>query len=169
MTNSETRYSNPETIYSQISSGNPLARISDATQALCLILGVNCNLAGEDEARLSSELIRTYGEDSGEPRPMHTVISRILGLMQTYPFLIPSRDKQFPPKPDKFREWACNHIFDDLPGLYGISDSEGHRLRSHAQHEQIYEGAKPFMVNYQEACRQIIETVDLNLSIIIDS
>ena len=82
-----------------------------------------------------------YGnfEQAERHDPKSTEIARyIVGLMTEYPFLWCSKRASEEGISNKelaeiFIEQSCNHFFDDLPGLYGITDLQGQQLRSSVQ------------------------------------
>ena len=83
---------------------------------------------------------RGYGnfEQTEEYDPKSTEIAKhIIGLLVRYPFLwhkkIDSRKASSEDLANIFTEQSCNHLFDDLPGLYGITDIQGQQIRRSVQ------------------------------------
>ena len=84
---------------------------------------------------------RGYGnfEQTEEYDPKSTEIAKhVIGLLVGYPFLWYDRIASKEGASDKeqaetFEQKSCNHQFDDLPGLYGITDEQGRQLRSSVQ------------------------------------
>lgn len=78
-----------------------------------------------------------YGnfEQTEEYDPKSKEIARhIAGLMIKYPFLWCSKraseeDISTVKLAEIFEQQSCNHLFDDQPGLYGITDLQGQQLR----------------------------------------
>ena len=84
---------------------------------------------------------RGYGnfEQTKEYDPKSTEIAKhVIGLLVEYPFLWCDRIASKEGASDKeqaeiFDQKSCNHQFDDLPGLYGITGKQGQRLRGSVQ------------------------------------
>lgn len=78
-------------------------------------------------------------EQTKEYDPKSTEIAKhVIGLLVEYPFLWRDRIASKEGASDKeqaetFEQNSCNHQFDDLPGLYGITDIQGQRLRGSVQ------------------------------------
>jgi len=66
------------------------------------------------------------------------IAKHVINLLVRYPFLWRDRiaskegasDKE---QAERFEQKTCNHQFDDLPGLYGITDKQGQLLRRSVQ------------------------------------
>ncbi len=95
-----------------------------------------------DVHRISDTLTdQGYGnfEQTGEYDPKSTEIAKhVIGLLVRYPFLWRDRiaskeDASDEEQAEIFERRTCNHQFDDLPGLYGITDEQGQLLRSSVQ------------------------------------
>ena len=88
-----------------------------------------------------------YGnfEQTKEYDPKSTEIAKhVIGLLLEYPFLWYDRIASKKGASDKdqaeiFDQKSCNHQFDDLPGLYGITKEQGQRLRSSVQSFHDYD------------------------------
>ena len=78
-------------------------------------------------------------EQTKEYDPKSTEIAKhVIGLLVEYPFLWRDRIASKEGASDKeqaetFEQNSCNHQFDDLPGLYGITGIQGQRLRGSVQ------------------------------------
>ena len=77
-------------------------------------------------------------EQTKEYDPKSTEIAKhVIDLLVRYPFLwhkkIDSRKASSEDLANIFTEQSCNHLFDDLPGLYGITDEQGQLLRRSVQ------------------------------------
>lgn len=104
--------------------------------------GTESHRAGIDMGIISSTLTKQgYGnfEQTKEYDPKSTEIAKhILDLLEKYPFLWCNERASEEEISDKelatvFIEQSCNHFFDDLPGLYGITDLQGQQLRYSVQ------------------------------------
>lgn len=136
-------------IYDQVPEGIRL--MSEAVPYILAELGLTpCD---ESEGSKSTRIVidvqnisdtltkRGYGnfEQTEEYDPKSTEIAKhIIGLLVRYPFLWRDRIASKKGASDKdqaeiFDQKSCNHQFDDLPGLYGITDEQGQRLRSSVQ------------------------------------
>ena len=84
-------------------------------------------------------------EQTKEYDPKSTEIAKhVINLLVGYPFLWRDRIASKEGASDKeqaetFEQKSCNHQFDDLPGLYGITDEQGQRLRSSVQSFHDYD------------------------------
>jgi hypothetical protein len=147
--------STPETrkdirdIYDQVPEGVRL--MSEAVPHLLTILGLKASDESEgiksrrtaiDVQRISDTLTEQgYGnfEQTEEYDPKSTKIAKhIVELLIRYPFLwyskTPSEEDISTIKlAEIFEQQSCNHLFDDLPGLYGITDLQGQQLRGSVQ------------------------------------
>lgn len=147
--------STPETrkdireIYNQVPEGVRL--MSEAVPHLLAILGLPASDKSEgiksrrtaiDVQRISDTLTEQgYGnfEQTEEYDPKSTKIAKhIVELLIRYPFLwyskTPSEEDISTVKlAEVFEQQSCNHLFDDRPGLYGITDLQGQQLRSSVQ------------------------------------
>lgn len=78
-------------------------------------------------------------EQTKEYDPKSTEIAKhVIDLLVGYPFLWYDRIASKKGASDKdqaeiFDQKSCNHQFDDLPGLYGITGIQGQRLRGSVQ------------------------------------
>ena len=89
---------------------------------------------------------RGYGnfEQTKEYDPKSTEIAKhVIGLLVEYPFLWRDRIASKEGASDKeqaetFEQNSCNHQFDDLPGLYGITDEQSQLLRRSVQSPHDY-------------------------------
>lgn len=78
-------------------------------------------------------------EQTKEYDPKSTEIAKhVIGLLVRYPFLWRDRIASKEGASDKeqaetFAQNSCNHQFDDLPGLYGITGEQGQLLRRSVQ------------------------------------
>lgn len=104
--------------------------------------GIESQRIANDTWRIGDTLTKQgYGnfEQAERYDPKSTEIARyIVGLMIEYPFLWCSKRASEEGISNKelaevFIEQSCNHFFDDLPGLYGITDLQGQQLRSSVQ------------------------------------
>lgn len=147
--------STPETrkdireVYNQVPKGIRL--MSEAVPHLLAILGLPASDKSEgiksrrtavDVQRISDTLTEQgYGnfEQTEEYDPKSTKIAKhIVELLIRYPFLwyskTPSEEDISTVKlAEVFEQQSCNHLFDDRPGLYGITDLQGQQLRSSVQ------------------------------------
>ena len=147
--------STPETrkdireIYDQVPEGVRL--MSEAVPYLLAILGLPASDKSEgiksrrtaiDVQRISDTLTEQgYGnfEQTEEYDPKSTKIAKhIVELLIRYPFLwyskTPSEEDISTVKlAEVFEQQSCNHLFDDRPGLYGITDLQGQQLRRSVQ------------------------------------
>lgn len=90
---------------------------------------------------------RGYGnlEQTKEYDPKSTEIAKhVINLLVRYPFLWRDRIASKEGASDKeqaetFEQKTCNHQFDDLPGLYGITDEQGQLLRRSVQSFHDYD------------------------------
>ena len=147
--------STPETrkdireIYNQVPEGVRL--MSEAVPHLLAILGLPASDKSEgiksrrtaiDVQRISDTLTEQgYGnfEQTEEYDPKATKIAKhIVELLIRYPFLwyskTPSEEDISTVKlAEVFEQQSCNHLFDDRPGLYGITDLQGQQLRRSVQ------------------------------------
>ena len=84
---------------------------------------------------------RGYGnfEQTEEYNPKSTEIAKhVINLLVRYPFVWRDRIASKEGASDKeqaetFEQNSCNHQFDDLPGLYGITDEQSQLLRRSVQ------------------------------------
>lgn len=136
-------------IYDQVPEGVRL--MSEAVPHLLTALGlkpsdesegIESQRTANDTWRIGDTLTKQgYGnfEQAERYDPKSTEIARyIVGLMIEYPFLWCSKRASEEGISNKelaevFIEQSCNHFFDDLPGLYGITDLQGQQLRSSVQ------------------------------------
>lgn len=104
--------------------------------------GIESQRIAIDVRKISDTLTEQgYGnfEQTKEYDPKSKEIARhIAGLMIKYPFLWCSKRASEEGISNKelaeiFIEQSCNHFFDDLPGLYGITNLQGQQLRSSVQ------------------------------------
>lgn len=104
--------------------------------------GIESQKTAIDVQRISDTLIEQgYGnfEQTEEYDPKSTEVAKhVIGLLVRYPFLWCDRIASKEGASDKeqaeiFDQKSCNHQFDDLPGLYGITDIQGQRLRRSVQ------------------------------------
>ncbi len=147
--------STPETrkdireVYNQVPKGIRL--MSEAVPHLLAILGLPASDKSEgiksrrtavDVQRISDTLTEQgYGnfEQTEEYDPKSTKIAKhIVELLIRYPFLwyskTPSEEDISTVKlAEVFEQQSCNHLFDDRPGLYGITDLQGQQLRGSVQ------------------------------------
>ena len=83
-------------------------------------------------------------EQTKEYDPKSTEIAKhVIGLLVEYPFLWRDRIASKEGASDKeqaetFEQNSCNHQFDDLPGLYGITDEQSQLLRRSVQSPHDY-------------------------------
>ena len=128
-------------IYDQVPEGVRL--MSEAVPHLLTALGLAPSDESEgiesqktaiDVQRISDTLIEQgYGnfEQTEEYDPKSTEVAKhVIGLLVRYPFLWCDRIASKEGASDKeqaeiFDQKSCNHQFDDLPGLYGITDIQG--------------------------------------------
>ena len=145
----ETRKKDIRDIYDRVPNGVRL--MSEAVPHLLAILelepsdeseGIESQRTAIDVRKISDTLAKQgYGnfEQTKEYDPKSIEIARhIAGLMIKYPFLWCSKRASEEGISNKelaeiFIEQSCNHFFDDLPGLYGITDLQGQQLRSSVQ------------------------------------
>ena len=147
--------STPETrkdireVYNQVPKGIRL--MSEAVPHLLAILGLPASDKSEgiksrrtavDVQRISDTLTEQgYGnfEQTEEYDPKSTKIAKhIVELLIRYPFLwyskTPSEEDISTVKlAEVFEQQSCNHLFDDRPGLYRITDLQGQQLRRSVQ------------------------------------
>ena len=130
-------------IYDQVPEGVRL--MSEAVPHLLTALGLAPSDESEgiesqrtaiDVRRISDTLTEQgYGnfEQTEEYDPKSTEVAKhVIGLLVRYPFLWCDRIASKEGASDKeqaeiFDQKSCNHQFDDLPGLYGITDIQGQR------------------------------------------
>lgn len=110
--------------------------------------GIESHRIAIDVKNISNTLTeRGYGnlEQTKEYDPKSTEIAKhVINLLVRYPFLWRDRIASKEGASDKeqaetFEQKSCNHQFDDLPGLYGITDEQGQRLRSSVQSFHDYD------------------------------
>ena len=110
--------------------------------------GIESHRVAIDVKNISNTLTeRGYGnlEQTKEYDPKSTEIAKhVINLLVRYPFLWRDRIASKEGASDKeqaetFEQKSCNHQFDDLPGLYGITDEQGQRLRSSVQSFHDYD------------------------------
>ena len=142
-------------IYDQVPEGVRL--MSEAVPHLLTALGLAPSDESEgiesqrtaiDVQRISDTLTEQgYGnfEQTEEYDPKSTEVAKhVIGLLVRYPFLWCDRIASKEGASDKeqaeiFDQKSCNHQFDDLPGLYGITDIQGQRLRGSVQSFHDYD------------------------------
>ena len=142
-------------IYDQVPEGVRL--MSEAVPHLLTALGLAPSDESEgiesqrtaiDVRRISDTLTEQgYGnfEQTEEYDPKSTEVAKhVIGLLVRYPFLWCDRIASKEGASDKeqaeiFDQKSCNHQFDDLPGLYGITDIQGQRLRGSVQRFHDYD------------------------------
>ena len=104
--------------------------------------GIESQRTAIDIRRISDTLTEQgYGnfEQTEEYDPKSTKIAKhIVELLIRYPFLwyskTPSEEDISTVKlAEVFEQQSCNHLFDDRPGLYGITDLQGQQLRRSVQ------------------------------------
>lgn len=104
--------------------------------------GIESHRVAIDVKNISNTLTeRGYSnlEQTKEYDPKSTEIAKhVIGLLLEYPFLWYDRIASKKGASDKdqaeiFDQKSCNHQFDDLPGLYGITEEQGQQLRSSVQ------------------------------------
>ena len=104
--------------------------------------GIESTRVAIDVKNISNTLTeRGYSnlEQTKEYDPKSTEIAKhVIGLLLEYPFLWYDRIASKKGASDKdqaeiFDQKSCNHQFDDLPGLYGITEEQGQQLRSSVQ------------------------------------
>jgi len=104
--------------------------------------GIKSRRTAIDVQRISDTLTEQgYGnfEQTEEYDPKSTKIAKhIVELLIRYPFLwyskTPSEEDISTVKlAEVFEQQSCNHLFDDRPGLYGITDLQGQQLRRSVQ------------------------------------
>ena len=148
--------STPETrkdireIYNQVPKGIRL--MSEAVPYLLAILelkpsdeseGIESRRTAIDVQRISDTLAKQgYGnfeqtKEYDDPKSKE-IARHIIELTTRYPFLGCSKKASEEGISNKelaevFIEQSCDHFFDDLPGLYGITDLQGQQLRSSVQ------------------------------------
>ena len=111
--------------------------------------GIESTRVAIDVENISNTLTkRGYSnlEQTKEYDPKSTEIAKhVIDLLVRYPFLwcdsrIASKegasDKE---QAETFEQNSCNHQFDDLPGLYGITDEQGQLLRRSVQSFHDYD------------------------------
>ena len=110
--------------------------------------GIESQRTAIDVRRISDTLTEQgYGnfEQTEEYDPKSTEVAKhVIGLLVRYPFLwcdrIASKEGASNKEQDEiFDQKSCNHQFDDLPGLYGITDIQGQRLRGSVQSFHDYD------------------------------
>ena len=109
--------------------------------------GIESTRVAIDVENISNTLTeRGYGnlEQTKEYDPKSTEIAKhVIGLLVEYPFLWRDRIASKEGASDKeqaetFEQNSCNHQFDDLPGLYGITDEQSQLLRRSVQSPHDY-------------------------------
>ena len=109
--------------------------------------GIESHRVAIDVKNISNTLTeRGYGnfEQTKEYDPKSTEIAKhVIGLLVEYPFLWRDRIASKEGASDKeqaetFEQNSCNHQFDDLPGLYGITDEQSQLLRRSVQSPHDY-------------------------------
>lgn len=110
--------------------------------------GIESTRIAIDVQNISNTLTeRGYGnlEQTKEYDPKSTEIAKhVIGLLVRYPFLWRDRIASKEGASDKeqaetFKQNSCNHQFDDLPGLYGITGRQGQLLRRSVQSFHDYD------------------------------
>lgn len=110
--------------------------------------GIESTRVAIDVKNISNTLTeRGYGnfEQTKEYDPKSIEIAKhVIGLLVEYPFLWCDRTASKEGASDKkqtetFEQNACNHQFDDLPGLYEITDIQGQLLRGSVQSFHDYD------------------------------
>jgi hypothetical protein len=119
----------PEPIYEQVHGSLSADTQNDQFAVLGNILGCRPYKLDVNAALLGSVGVRLERQ-----RDVYAVGARVVSLLTNYPWLQPKPNRL----PDMravhmgdFDRWVGNHEFDDYPGIYGISSSEGHKLREH--------------------------------------
>ena len=109
--------------------------------------GIESHRIAIDVENISNTLTeRGYGnlEQTKEYDPKSTEIAKhVIDLLVRYPFLWCDRIASKEGASDKeqaeiFDQKSCNHQFDDLPGLYGITDEQSQLLRRSVQSPHDY-------------------------------
>lgn len=110
--------------------------------------GIESHRVAIDVKNISNTLTeRGYSnlEQTKEYDPKSTEIAKhVIGLLVEYPFLWRDRIASKEGASDKeqaetFEQNSCNHQFDDLPGLYGITDEQSQLLRRSVQSSHDYD------------------------------
>ena len=110
--------------------------------------GIESHRVAIDVKNISNTLTeRGYSnlEQTKEYDPKSTEIAKhVIDLLVRYPFLWRDRIASKEGASDKeqaetFEQNSCNHQFDDLPGLYGITDEQGQLLRRSVQSFHDYD------------------------------
>lgn len=110
--------------------------------------GIESHRIAIDVENISNTLTeRGYGnlEQTKEYDPKSTEIAKhVIDLLVRYPFLWCDRIASKEGASDKeqaeiFDQKSCNHQFDDLPGLYGITGRQGQLLRRSVQSFHDYD------------------------------
>ena len=152
---SEIREKDIREIYNRVPNGVRL--MSEAVPHLLTALGLEPSDESEgieshrvaiDVENISNTLTeRGYSnlEQTKEYDPKSTEVAKhVIGLLVRYPFLWCDRIASKEGASDKeqaeiFDQKSCNHQFDDLPGLYGITGRQGQRLRGSVQSFHDYD------------------------------
>lgn len=128
------KVSTPEVFYDQLD--NPQTDdLSVAVLGLAEILGMEKRLYTLPE--ISQALIDQSSEEiTLDARDDEEVGRRIVGLLRQYPWLQPVTriDREDDAVTSANLDiWAGNHLFDDSPGLFGITPAEGSKFRAMIQ------------------------------------
>lgn len=124
------RISEPEVIYEQL----PEPQTTEAWVAMeGLVKILNLKVEFDVWHHISRTMVGRSEVELEAFRETPAILSRAAGLMDQYPWLQEIR----PPRLNRetalttrnFDIWAGNHLFDDFPGLFGITQIESHKLR----------------------------------------
>ena len=127
------RVSTPEKVYDQLVEPQT-TEIRVARKGLIKILNPAHPYTFEPGwFEISKALIETSSTELTEERDLLGISLRIVGLMRQYPWLqgfMHTAPKGSPISRLSLDQWAGNHVFDDLPGLFAITAHESHVFRA---------------------------------------
>jgi len=124
--------SQPELFFEQlVDPQNPKKDI--AMQGLYKILGIKAEGPILSWLPISAMMMDGSGLEATPSREIPVIMKRINLLSNQYPWLLKSFAKlstEASLTAKDFKYWARDHVFDDFPGLFGISHYEAVDLRS---------------------------------------
>lgn len=150
------RISTPEVYYNQLDHPQT-AQSNIARRGLVKVLNLDPNPGWRDVSwyDISSCMIEASNTVLKEERDLIGISSRIVGLMRQYPWLqgfMRYEDEGAPISVKDLDQWAGNHVFDDYPGLFGITQHESHIFRG-----AFHGGSNPTLVNQAVQLLEIAE------------
>ncbi len=126
------RISTPEIYYDQLDDPQT-TDIGVAMRGLIKILNPpHPDTRTADWYDISRAMIEGSSTVLDKERSLMDISARIVGLMRQYPWLQGFMRHEPQGAPISIRDldqWAGNHVFDDYPGLFGITQTESHIFR----------------------------------------